>query len=130
MVSCFHFPEVWFDSFEFERIFRSLRVSAISDSWFLAYSVQNHLHFTTLIIFMENDPLLFGWKRVHFYATRVESCNTSANYKFSTRTLPKFRLDFRRCFSFTLVTRKNLISPVIWWNKHFLIFQDYKCCCV
>ena len=63
-------------SLEFGKFLRSLRESTISDWCFLAYPVQNDLHFTTLIIQMK--------KITHFWLaikTNAFSCNTSANYK-------------------------------------------------
>ena len=36
---------------------------------------------TTVILYMENYALLIGWKQGYSYITRVQSYNTSANYK-------------------------------------------------
>ena len=66
--------------------------------------------------------LLICWKRMHFYVIRVQSYNTSTNYKqrahaFKISTV--HALTLYKVFSSELLTSNNMISLASWCNKHF-----------
>ena len=72
-----------------------------------------------ILMYMRNYVLLIGWKRQHSHVTRVQSCNTGVNYKQRAHAFEiSSVLTCCDVFSCTLLTRDNMISLEIWYNKH------------